>query len=250
MSSAGPNPNRPRSRIPWFRTQRKHWQWAHLRDTAIRSPWLLSSLLVVLAGTKTGVALTLTHGPALQRFGAAPWVAGTVILALTRENGPMIIGFTVIGCIAVAVHASVHNLPGPELPNTTIATRIGMLRRTLFPRVLAAVAIMPLLYVAYVVAGVVGAYVVAVACFEVEHAAFVDRAYQITDLSDWTQGLLRMVVCGTVILPFFGRKSFYATIGTRGAHPATLRTIVLSALLVITADTSTLFIATYPSATP
>src|ERR1700728_4548780 len=118
--------------------------------------------VVVLTALSTGAVLALQIYLGGNRYGAEAIVPQIVVLGITRELGPVIVGLMVAGRVGAAIAAEIGTMKVTEQIDalTTLAT--NPIKYLVVPRIIAAVISMPILTAIGDSIGVLGGYAVAV----------------------------------------------------------------------------------------
>ncbi len=195
-----------------------------------------SLFIVSLTGAFSGMVLALQMIHALRMFQAETMVGGIVVVALTREMSPVFAGLMVTARVGSAMAAELGNMRVSEQIDAITTMSVSPVQYLLAPRLLAAVTMMPLLYVVYTVIGTIGAYVVSVMMLNVDPGIFLDKIQHFTAPSDIYMGLIKSVVFGFLISAISCSQGYYATGGARGVGVATTRAVVQSAVSILIAN--------------
>jgi phospholipid/cholesterol/gamma-HCH transport system permease protein len=195
-----------------------------------------SLFIVSLTGAFSGMVLALQMIHALRIFQAETMVGGIVVVALTREMAPVFAGLMVTARVGSAMAAELGNMRVTEQIDAITTMSVSPVQYLLAPRLLAAVTMMPLLYVVYTIIGTIGAYVVAVMWLNVDPGIFIDKIQQFTAPSDIYMGLIKSLVFGFLISAISCKHGFYASGGARGVGIATTRAVVQSAVAILIAN--------------
>jgi phospholipid/cholesterol/gamma-HCH transport system permease protein len=104
------------------------------------------------------------------------------------------------------------------------------------PRVLATTLMLPLLAVGFGMAGMVGAYLVAVVWQQIDPGVFFDRIKDLVQPSDLRMCEIKALVFGLIVSVVCCKKGFNATGGARGVGEATAKAVVSSIVVIFMAD--------------
>src|ERR1700728_5472479 len=117
--------------------------------------------VVGLTALSTGAVLALQIYLGGNRYGAEAIVPQIVVLGITRELGPVIVGLMVAGRVGAAIAAEIGTMKVTEQIDalTTLAT--NPIKYLVVPRLVAAIVSMPALVAVADCIGVYGGYVVA-----------------------------------------------------------------------------------------
>jgi len=195
-----------------------------------------SLFIVSLTGAFSGMVLALQMIHAMRMFQAESMVGGVVVVSLTRELAPVFTGLMVTARVGSAMAAELGNMRVTEQIDAITTMSVSPVQYLLSPRMLAAVTMMPLLYIVYTIIGTVGAYVVSVMWLNVDPGIFVDKIRQFTQPADMTMGFIKSAVFGFLISAIACHEGFYASGGARGVGIATTNAVVNSAVSLLIAN--------------
>lgn len=192
-----------------------------------------SIFIIALTGTFSGMVLTLQSVHALRQFQAEGMVGGIVALSLAREISPVFAGIMVTARVGSAWSAELGNMRITEQIDAISTMGVSPIQYLLSPRLVAAVAMLPLLCILYTCMGMVGAWLVAVEWLHVDPGVFIDRVRQYATPRDLYMGEVKAAVFGFIISAICCRHGFYARGGARGVGLATTRGVVESAVTIL-----------------
>ncbi|HKQ69506.1 MAG TPA: ABC transporter permease [Polyangiaceae bacterium] len=195
-----------------------------------------SIFIIALTGTFSGMVLSLQMVHSFKQFQAEGLVGGVVALSLTREISPVFTGLMVTARAGSAWAAELGNMRVTEQIDAITTMGVSPVQYLLSPRLLAAVAMVPLLCVVYTCVGMAGAWLVAVEWLHVDPGIFVARAKQYAFPKDFFMGELKACVFGFLIAAISCKQGFYASGGARGVGIATTRAVVQSAVAILVAN--------------
>jgi phospholipid/cholesterol/gamma-HCH transport system permease protein len=101
--------------------------------------------LVALAGAATGVVLSLQTRDSLTRFGAKALLPAVIVFSLIRETGPIITGLVVAGRVGAGIGAELGAMKVTEQIDAMEASAVNPCQYLAATRVLACIAMLPLL---------------------------------------------------------------------------------------------------------
>jgi phospholipid/cholesterol/gamma-HCH transport system permease protein len=219
--------------IVW--TFRAPFRWAQL-FAAMEFIGVQSIFIIVLTGSFSGMVLALQMVHSFKQFQAEGLVGGVVALSLTREISPVFTGLMVTARAGSAWAAELGNMRVTEQIDAITTMGVSPVQYLLSPRLLAAVAMVPLLCVVYTCVGMAGAWLVAVEWLHVDPGIFIARAKQYAFPKDVWMGEIKACVFGFLISSISCRQGFYASGGARGVGIATTRAVVQSAVAILVAN--------------
>ena len=104
------------------------------------------------------------------------------------------------------------------------------------PRILATLIVLPLLSLAFGIAGMFGAYVVGVVWQGIDPGVFFERIEQFIKWNDIRMLLVKSAIFGLIVSTICCKKGYYASGGARGVGEATAKAVVASIVAIFGAD--------------
>ncbi len=224
---------------------------ATLRPGRIRGSALLDQCLavganalpiVLLLGFLIGLIMAYQSAIPLQRFGADIYVANLVGMSMLRELGPLITAVILAGRSGAAFAAEIGTMKVNEELDALQTMGIDRMGFLVVPRILAAVAMTPLLAAFMNLAGLAGAAAV-MRTFGYPFVAFVEQLAQYATYRDLTGGLFKALVFGLLVAAI-GCREGMATGDDAGAVGGSTTLAVVAGIIAIVV-TDGLFAVTY-----
>jgi phospholipid/cholesterol/gamma-HCH transport system permease protein len=195
-----------------------------------------SVIIIVSAGVFTGMVSALQAYSGVSRYGTESLIGGEVVLALTRELGPVLSALMVVARVGSAMTAELGSMRITQQIDALTVMAVEPIQYLVAPRIVATVVAMPLLEVLFSFIGMVGAYVVATSYLGVDAGFFMAGIRASLMLEDVTHGLIKSLFFGLVISLVCCYKGFYVNGGARGVGIATTEAAVTSSVLVLISD--------------
>jgi phospholipid/cholesterol/gamma-HCH transport system permease protein len=143
-----------------------------------------STFIVGLVGLFTGMAFTVSTIVGFRQFSAEGMVGGVVALAMARELAPVLAAVVVTARAGSTMASELGNMRVTEQIDAITTMGVSPIQYLVVPRIVATVLMLPLLAVAFGMAGMVGAYLVAVVWQNIDPGAFFDRIQSLVELAD------------------------------------------------------------------
>jgi phospholipid/cholesterol/gamma-HCH transport system permease protein len=195
-----------------------------------------SVFIVVLNGLFSGMVFAQQSARAFELFDAESLVGPTVALVLTRELAPVFTALMVTMRAGSAMCTELGTMRVTEQVDALETMAINPVQYLLVPRVLAGLVMVPVLTMVFNVAGMGGAYIVAVVMKGISAGTFITRTQQWLDPEDVYEGLIKGAVFGLAIALIACFKGYYASGGAKGVGQATTEAMVASALGIVVLD--------------
>ncbi len=192
--------------------------------------------IVLLTGFFIGAVMVLQTGAQFTRFGQTALTGDIVAIALVRELGPTVTGLLVAGRVASGIASELGSMVVTEQVDAMRAMGTDPSRKLVTPRVLAALMMLPLLTALADFIGLVGGSVVSVFSLRLGAVQFWTRAIDALDFGDIMQGMSKPIVFGLILATVGCYKGLTVRGGTQGVGRATTQAVVVSSVMIITAD--------------
>lgn len=195
-----------------------------------------STFIVGLVGLFTGMAFTVSVIVGFRQFSAEGMVGGVVALALARELAPVLAGVVVTARAGSTMASELGNMRVTEQIDAITTMGVSPVQYLVVPRVLATTLMLPPLALCFAVAGMGGAYLVAVVWQDIDPGVFLDKIKAFVELSDLRMLGVKALVFGVIVSTICCKKGFYASGGARGVGEATAKAVVASIVTIFIAD--------------
>lgn len=192
--------------------------------------------IVMLVGFFTGFVLAFQTGYAMMRFGAKIYVGGIVAVSLVRELGPVLIAMVFAGRVGAGITAELGAMQVSEQIDAMRALATDPLRKLVLTRVMASVAMLPVLVVIGDLVGIAGGLLVGVMNLGLTANFYRSSVVNSLVFNDLFSGLVKPVVFGfmiSMVACFYGLTT---SGGTKGVGEAVTRTVVVSSVLIFLLD--------------
>ncbi|HVP68027.1 MAG TPA: ABC transporter permease [Anaeromyxobacteraceae bacterium] len=198
--------------------------------------------LVAVINFLVGAVLAFLGAVQLERFGAAIYVASLVGVGTVRETGALMTGIVMAGRTGASFAAELGTMTVNSEIDALESMNLAPIQFLVAPRVVATIAMMPLLVVYADLFGIMGGFVVAVTTLGITPALYLQETQRSLAFQDAAVGLLKGLAFGAVVALcgcYFGMRTgrTASSVGT-----STTAAVVSGILLVIVADAAlTLF---------
>jgi phospholipid/cholesterol/gamma-HCH transport system permease protein len=193
--------------------------------------------VVFLTTLFTGMVMALQTFNGFQRFHAESFVGSVVALSLTRELAPVLTALMVTGRVGSAMAAELGSMRVTEQIDALTALGTEPVQYLVVPRMLAAIAMMPLLVIMGDAVGMYGGYLVAVQLLGANPVTYVDNSFQFLHVKeDIVSGLIKAGVFGGIFSLIACSRGYYTVGGAEGVGQSTTRAVVAGSLSILVAD--------------
>ncbi len=195
-----------------------------------------STFIVCLVGLFTGMAFTVSVIVGFRQFSAEGMVGGVVALALSRELAPVLASVVVTARAGSTMASELGNMRVTEQIDAITTMGVSPIQFLVVPRIVATTLMLPFLAVLFGVAGMSGAYLVAVVMQNIDPGIFFDKIKQFVQFSDMRMLCVKSAIFGLIVSLICCKKGFHASGGARGVGEATAKAVVSSIVVIFAAD--------------
>lgn len=192
--------------------------------------------IIGLTSFFTGAVFGLQIGGIFEIFDAESIMGAATGIALAREMAPLMTGFLIAGRAGSAMTAEIATMKVNEQIDAMEAMSVEPVHYLVVPRVVAALLIVPFLTGIFIFVGLVGAFIVGLALFEVDTAIFLERLANYAEIDDIISGLEKSFVFAFIIAATACRYGLAAKGGAKGVGQATTDSVVMTYLLILISD--------------
>ena len=202
-----------------------------------------SAFIVGATGAAAGMVFALQMNFALKRFAAEGFVGGSVAFSLARELSPVFTALMVTGRSGSAIATELGTMRVTEQIDAMESMAVSPIQYLVVPRVLASLAMFPVLTMVFNVIGYAGAYLIGVYVAGIPIGPFVEHTREFMNPSDIMHGLYKALVFGLIVSVITTWRGYSAFGGAKGVGEGTTRAVVWSSVAVLLADYVITFIA-------
>jgi phospholipid/cholesterol/gamma-HCH transport system permease protein len=195
-----------------------------------------SMFIAILVGMFTGMAFTLSTIVGFRQFSAEGMVGGVVALALARELAPVLAAVVVTARAGSTMASELGNMRVTEQIDAITTMGVSPVQYLVVPRVLATTLVLPLLAIIFGIAGMFGAWVVAVVWQSIDPGIFFERIQTFVKWDDIRMLMVKSAIFGVIVSTICCKKGFHASGGARGVGEATAKAVVASIVAIFAAD--------------
>jgi phospholipid/cholesterol/gamma-HCH transport system permease protein len=195
-----------------------------------------SLFLTSTVGFCVGLVFAMQTVNILKRFGAVNYLAVVVGLAIVTELGPVLTGIMVAARAGAGISAEVGSMKVTRQIDALKVTAIDPMKFLVATRVLACVAVLPILTAVADVLGIIGGWIVGASIGNIAPAEYLNTTYRYIRVVDVYPGLLKTLFFGLVIGLLACFQGFRTSGGTEGVGVSTTLTVQRAALAVAICD--------------
>ena len=195
-----------------------------------------STTVVILTGASTGAVLALQTYYGFSKFNAETMVGAIVTLSMTRELGPVLTALMVTARAGSGMATELGTMRVTEQIDALEVMAANPIKHLVVPRLVASVLMLPILTTISVFVGVFGGYMVGVELLRINPGLFMSKVYEIVELSDLLNGLVKSACFGLILSLVGCYKGFATTGGAEGVGRAATEAVVLASVLILISD--------------
>ena len=183
-----------------------------------------------------GVMLAIQGIETLKTFGAQAQVVVGIAISVTREFSPLIVGILVAGRSGSAITARIGTMLEAQEIDALRVIGIHPMRYLAAPMLIAMIVVVPCLVILGDVMGLLGGAIFTGIELQLPLGVYFDRTYDVLQVNDVMQGLIKSVVFAVIITLVGLSNGFQVRGGAEGVGRATTRSVVMAISLIVIAD--------------
>ena len=191
--------------------------------------------IVALVGLLLGLILAFQSAIPMRRFGADIFVANLIGLSMLREMGPLMTAIILAGRSGSAFAAELGTMKVREEIDALTTMGLGSIRFLVLPRVLAAVAVTPLLTVFANLFGLIGGAVV-MQSLGFPLVTYVNQILSAVTVGDLLDGLVKSFAYGIVVAAIGCLRGLQTKTGASAVGQSTTSAVVSGIVLIAIVD--------------
>ncbi len=197
-----------------------------------------SSFIVATTGFFSGLVLALQANYAMRQLGAEGYVGGSVAISLARELSPVLTALFVVGRSGSAIATEIGTMRVTEQIDAMETMAVSPIQYLVVPRIIASLAMFPLLTMLFSTVGYAGAYLMGIVVAEIPAGPFIEHTRTLVEPKDILHGLFKAVIFGGVVALIACWRGYAATGGSKGVGEGTTRAVVMSSIAILLVDTA------------
>jgi len=192
--------------------------------------------VVGLTALFTGAVLALQIYVGSSRFNAEGTVASIVVIAITRELGPVLAGLMVAGRVSAAMAAEIGTMRVTEQIDALSTLSTNPFKYLVAPRIIAATLMLPVLVVVGDIIGVLGGYLVGTGKLGFSSGAYLKSTVDYLEVLDVVSGLVKASAFGFIIALMGCFHGYNSRGGAQGVGTATRNAVVAASILILVSN--------------
>lgn len=196
--------------------------------------------LVILIGSFTGAIAALQATDLFEKFNlialARPFIGGSIATAVFTELTPVLTALVIAGRVGGAIAAQLGTMKVSEQIDAMEMMAIDKNRYLGMPRLVAVMAMMPILAVFSNVVALTGAFVLSMYQFDFQASTFFNSIQQYFRMSEIVIGISKSFVFGGWTALIGCHVGFHTEGGAEGVGASTVRAFTISAAGILIID--------------
>ncbi len=192
--------------------------------------------IVFLVNFFVGATLAFTVAEILNLFGANAYTGAVMGVGFWRELGPLLTGIVMAGYVGASLAAEIGTMKVGEEIMALEASALNPVRFLAVPRLLAVLAMVPVVTLMGTVFGIYGGYIVCVGVLGQNASVYWDQMIEPMENVDIRLGLIKSFIFATIVGVTGLVQGFRVRGGAEGVGAATTNAVVYSIIFIIVAD--------------
>ncbi|QLA20481.1 ABC transporter permease [Desulfolutivibrio sulfoxidireducens] len=191
--------------------------------------------IILLVGFLMGLIMAFQSAVPLKQFGAEIYVAKLLVISMTRELGPLVTAIILAGRSGSAFAAEIGTMSVNEEIHALVTMGLDPVRFLVVTRVLAAVAMTPILSIFFTLASLVGGALVMLT-FGYPLVTYLNQLQSSASIGDILGGLSKSAVFGFFVCGIGCLRGLQTRGGPSAVGDATTSAVVSGIILIAVAD--------------
>jgi phospholipid/cholesterol/gamma-HCH transport system permease protein len=192
--------------------------------------------IVTLISFLVGAILAFVGAVQLEQFGAQIFVANLVAIGMVREMGALMTAIIMAGRTGTAFAANLGTMVVNEEINALRTTGISPIDFLVVPRIIALVAMMPLLCLYSDLLGIIGGATVGLTMLDITLTQYIEQSIASIELNDVLAGLIKATAFGVVVAVAGCLQGMHSGRSAAAVGDAATKAAVTSILFLVIVD--------------
>lgn len=192
--------------------------------------------IVALISFLIGLVLTLQSAQQLRQFGANMFVVDLLVIAMTREMGPLLTAIMIAGRSGSAIASEIATMSVTEEIDALKTMALNPLRYIVIPKMYASLFTLPLLTIFADICGILGGLLIGHIYLDLSINIFYNRMVEVLYFQDIITGIIKSNIFAGIIVVTGSYYGFRVKGGSEEVGRATTQAVVTAIFLVILAD--------------
>jgi phospholipid/cholesterol/gamma-HCH transport system permease protein len=211
------------------------YYWKQILRQAIQVGYY-SLPVVGMTALFTGIAMALQCYVGFSEFTAETAIPSVVMVAVTRELGPVLTALMVAGRLGASMAAEIGTMKVTEQVDALTTLSVNLYRYIVAPRIITGTFLLPLLVLVGDIIGILGGYLIGVYYFEFNSANYIHNTFASMSPWDVGSGLIKGAVFGLIVCLMGCYHGYYSRGGAEGVGRATTSSVVSASTFILLLD--------------
>lgn len=211
------------------------YYWKQIWQQALQIGYF-SLTVVGMTALFTGMAMTLQCYAGFSEFTAENAIPSVIMIAMTRELGPVLTALIVAGRLGASMTAEIGTMRVTEQIEALTTLSVNSYKYLVFPRLLTGALLLPFLVFISDVIGILGGYVVGIYYLGFNSSNYIHNTFASMESWDIISGLIKGSVFGFMICLMGCYHGYFSKGGAEGVGRATTNSVVSSSILILLFD--------------
>jgi len=194
-----------------------------------------SLFIIVLIGFLMGLIMSFQSGISLQRFGGEIYVPNMLGLVMFREMGPLVTSILLAARSGSAFAAEIGTMKINEELDALTTMGLSPMRFLVIPKLLSALAMVPLMTLFFNLASLVGGAVVMLS-MGFPLVTFTSRVFSYLDYGDFASGMFKALIFSVLVAGIGCLRGIQTKSGASAVGLSTTSAVVSGIVLIAFAD--------------
>ncbi|MFO7570131.1 MAG: ABC transporter permease, partial [Smithellaceae bacterium] len=192
--------------------------------------------IVGLIGLLTGLIIAFMSFLQLKQLGANIYVPALVSFAMLKELGPLMTAILVAGRSGSAFAAEIGTMVVNEEVDALTTMGFDPIRFLAIPKILATVAVVPILTVYAVCSGILGGMIIGMTSLDLTVSTYITQSITTIKVFDIVTSLIKAGVFAALIAAIGCQRGFQVRSGAQDVGKFTTSAVVTAIFLIVVAD--------------
>ncbi len=183
-----------------------------------------------------GVVIAFQTAYQVRALGGEVLIPALLAVSIARELGPVMTALVVAGRVGAAITAEIGTMAVTEQIDAIDAMAVPPVKFLVVPRLIAMAIVAPILTIYTDLVGLLGGYVACVGKLGLTSGFYFDKAFSALAMSDVMSGLWKSFIFSVLICIVSCYEGMRVQGGAQGVGQATMRSVVVSFILIVVAD--------------
>ena len=192
--------------------------------------------IICLISFLVGLTIAFQSAVSLRQFGANIYLADLVGLGMVRELGPLMTAILVAGRSGSAFAAEIGTMKVSEEVDSLVTMGFDPFGFLVTPRILAAIAVLPILALFADVLGILGGMLVGVTSLDLTVESYISETYSALSITHVFSGIFKSLFFGVAVALTGCLRGFQVSGGAESVGERTTSSVVTSIFLIVVID--------------